>query len=138
MCWFEAGVTKSSGTARTAAGLGLIPGSLCAHYHEEPERRLAYLTAVERGLPGGYGLDDYAGLLWSGARLAGAICARPGAGAYRVTASPGARIPGRAGGVTEACLTATVIESRSSGDRSEDVDELRRIRRLRPGPTRLG
>ena len=43
-------------------GLGLLPGSLCVHYNNEPERRAAYLEAVADGMPGGYGLDDYAGL----------------------------------------------------------------------------
>ena len=66
MCWFEAGITKSSGRPRAAAGLGLLPGSLCVHYNNEPERRAAYLEAVGRGMPDGYGLDDYAGLLWEG------------------------------------------------------------------------
>ncbi len=46
MCWFEAGMTKSSGKPLAAAGLGLLSGSLCVHYNNEPERRAAYL---ERG-----------------------------------------------------------------------------------------
>ena len=66
MCWFEAGITKSSGRPAAAAGLGLLGGSLCVHYNNEPERRAAYLEAVGDGMPGGYGLDDYAGLLWEG------------------------------------------------------------------------
>ena len=66
MCWFEAGITKSSGKPTAAAGLGLLHGSLCVHYNNEPERRAAYLEAVANGMPGGYGLDDYAGLLWEG------------------------------------------------------------------------
>ena len=51
---------------RSEAGLGLLAGSLCVHYNNEPERRAAYLEAVANGMPGGYGLDDYAGLLWEG------------------------------------------------------------------------
>src|ERR1051326_1210629 len=31
MCWFEAGLTKSSGRPLAAAGLGLLGGSLCVH-----------------------------------------------------------------------------------------------------------
>src|SRR3954454_3633156 len=64
MCWFEAGITKSSGQPRAAAGLALLAGSLCVHYNNEPGRRAAYLEAVADGMPNGYGLDDYAGLLW--------------------------------------------------------------------------
>jgi len=36
MCWFEAGITKSSGKPLAAAGLGLLSGSLCVHYNNEP------------------------------------------------------------------------------------------------------
>ena len=79
MCWFEAGVTKSSGKPLVAAGLGLLPGSLCVHYNNEPERRAAYLQAVGEGIPGGYGLDDYAGLLWEGEGTPAALTARRGA-----------------------------------------------------------
>ena len=85
MCWFEAGITKSSGKPLAAAGLGLLDGSLCVHYNNEPERRAAYLEAVGDGMPGGYGLDDYAGLLWEGEGRPSAVTARRGARAYRVS-----------------------------------------------------
>ena len=85
MCWFEAGITKSSGKPLAAAGLGLLRGSLCVHYNNEPERRAAYLDAVGDGMPGGYGLDDYAGLLWEGEGTPSALTARRGARAYRVS-----------------------------------------------------
>ncbi len=73
MCWFETGITKSSGRPQPAEGLGLLGGSLCVHYNNEPERRAAYLDAVAAGMPGGYGLDDYAGLLWEGAGAPAAL-----------------------------------------------------------------
>src|ERR1700744_2620365 len=84
MCWFEAGITKSSGKPLEAAGLALLSGSLCVHYNNEPERRAAYLEAVADGMPGGYGLDDYAGLLWEGEASPSAVTAPRGARAYRV------------------------------------------------------
>ena len=87
MCWFEAGITKSSGKPLEAAGLGLLKGSLCVHYNNEPERRAAYLEAVGKGMPGGYGLDDYAGLLWEGEDSPSAVTARRGARAYRVAST---------------------------------------------------
>lgn len=90
MCWFEAGVTKSAGTAATAAGLGLLEGSLCVHYHDQPDRRAAFLEAVRLGMPGGYGLDDYAGLLWEEGRMTMALSARAGCAAYRVGGADGA------------------------------------------------
>ncbi|HEY3434634.1 MAG TPA: peptidase E, partial [Solirubrobacterales bacterium] len=89
MCWFEAGITKSSGKPLAAAGLGLLEGSLCVHYNNEPERRAAYLDAVGEGMPGGYGLDDYAGLLWEGEGTPAAVTARRGARAYRVSRREG-------------------------------------------------
>ena len=51
MCWFEAGITKSSGSPEPGAGLGLLHGSLCVHYNNEPDRRAAYLDAVANGMP---------------------------------------------------------------------------------------
>ena len=39
MCWFEGGITKSSGAPAPAAGLGLLPGSLSVHLDGEPDRR---------------------------------------------------------------------------------------------------
>ena len=84
MCWFEAGITKSSGKPRPAAGLGLLAGSLCVHYNNEPDRRAAYLEAVGDGMPGGYGLDDYAGLIWEGG---------PARGRHRPPRRP--RLPGQ-------------------------------------------
>jgi peptidase E len=87
MCWFEAGITKSSGQPLAAAGLGLLGGSLCVHYNNEPERRAAYLAAVADGMPGGYGLDDYAGLIWEGQGPPSAVTAQRGARAYKVSKS---------------------------------------------------
>ena len=49
MCWFEAGITKSSGKPLPGAGLGLLHGSLCVHYNNEPDRRAAYLDRSSRG-----------------------------------------------------------------------------------------
>ena len=64
-------------------------GSLCVHYNNEPERRAAYLDAVGDGMPSGYGLDDYAGLLWEGEGTPSALTARRGARAYRVSSREG-------------------------------------------------
>jgi peptidase E len=95
MCWFEAGITKSSGAPAAAAGLGLLGGSLCVHYRQEPERRTAFLEGVGLGMPGGYGLDDYAGLLWEEGTIAMALSATPGAAAYRVGMAEGSVVESR-------------------------------------------
>ena len=52
MCWFEAGITSSSGRPEPAEGLGLLKGSLCVHYHRDPDRRARYLAEVGTGIAG--------------------------------------------------------------------------------------
>jgi dipeptidase E len=123
MCWFEAGVTKSSGQPLVVAGLGLLSGSLCVHYNNEPERRAAYLAAVTGGIPAGYGLDDYAGLLWEGEDSPSALTARRGARAYRVTA--------HGGEATESPLPARFLPAPAPAALREDIAEFRRIKTMR-------
>jgi dipeptidase E len=123
MCWFETGITKSSGRPSAAAGLGLLGGSLCVHYNNEPERRAAYLDAVGSGMPGGYGLDDYAGLLWEGEGAPAAVTARRGARAYLVRAD-GAE-------VSEAALPARFLPAPAPAALREDIAEFRRLKSLR-------
>jgi len=123
MCWFEAGITKSSGRLAPAAGLGLLGGSLCVHYNNEPERRAAYLDAVRSGMPGGYGLDDYAGLLWEGEGAPLALTARRGARAYRVRA--------QGEGVSESALPARFLPAPAPAALREDIAEFRRLKSLR-------
>jgi peptidase E len=130
MCWFEEGVTKSSGRPLVAAGLGLLPGSLCVHYNNEPERRAAYLEAVAGGMPAGYGLDDYAGLLWEGEDAPSALTARRGARAYRVTAHDGV--------ATESPLPARFLPAPAPAALREDIAEFRRIKTMRKRAGWLG
>jgi peptidase E len=130
MCWFETGITKSSGRPRAAAGLGLLSGSLCVHYNDEPERRAAYLDAVGAGMPGGYGLDDYAGLLWEGEGAPAAVTARRGARAYRVSS--------RAGEVVESPLAARFLPAPAPAALREDIAEFRRIKTMRKRAGWLG
>jgi dipeptidase E len=89
MCWFEQGITASAGTPRAAAGLGLLPGSLCVHYRRDPDRRSAYLASVENGLPGGFALDDGAGVLFEEDRPVEAFAGRQGARVFRVAGGEG-------------------------------------------------
>lgn len=122
-CWFEAGITKTSGRPAAAAGLGLLEGSLCVHYKNEPERRAAYLEAVDRGMPGGYGLDDHAGLLWEGVGRPAALTARRGARAYRVTRGEH--------GVEETAVPARFLPAPAPATLREDIAEFRRVARIR-------
>jgi hypothetical protein len=130
MCWFEAGITKSSGQPLAAAGLGLLKGSLCVHYNNEPERRAAYLEAVSAGMPGGYGLDDYAGLLWEGEGSPSAVTARRGARAYRVC--------NRDESASESPLPARFLPAPAPAALREDIAEFRRIKTMRKRAGWLG
>jgi dipeptidase E len=130
MCWFESGITKSSGKPAIEAGLGLLHGSLCVHYNNEPERRAAYLEAVSNGMPSGYGLDDYAGLLWEGKGPPSAVTARRGARAYRVTSSDT--------GVVESPLPARFLPAPAPAALREDIAEFRRIKSMRKRAGWLG
>ena len=130
MCWFEAGITTSSGRPAAEAGLGLLHGSLCVHYNNEPERRAAYLEAVGNGMPGGYGLDDYAGLIWEGQGPPSAVTAQRGARAYRVAKSED--------GVTESPVPARFLPAPAPATLREDIAEYRRITGMRKRAGWLG
>jgi peptidase E len=130
MCWFEAGITKSSGRPEPGAGLGLLGGSLCVHYNDEPDRRAAYLDAVGNGMPSGYGLDDYAGLIWEGSGDPAAVAARRGARAYRITATDS--------GVIESPLPTRFLPAPVPTTLREDIAEFRRVSRMRRGAGWLG
>jgi dipeptidase E len=87
MCWFEGGVTRSSGPPEPIAGLGMVPGSFTVHADGEPERLPVYLDAVRRGaLPGGWAADDGVGLVFRGTELERVVSSRPGAAAHRYDA----------------------------------------------------
>jgi dipeptidase E len=130
MCWFEAGITKSSGKPEPGAGLGLLGGSLCVHYNNEPDRRAAYLDAVGNGMPGGYGLDDYAGLIWEGNGAPSAVTAQRGARAYRVVAEES--------GMVESPLPARFLPAPAPAALREDIAEFRRITAMRKRAGWLG
>jgi peptidase E len=132
MCWFQAGVTRSSGPPEPIAGLGVLEGSLTVHADGEPERLPVWLAHVRDGtLPGGWALDDGAGLLFRGERLERAVSSRPGAEAQRADAIAGELVRSRVdvellGDGPHAAL----------GGRDEAVEELRRVHRLRRGTSR--
>ena len=125
MCWFEGGVTKSSGPSEPIAALGLLPGSLSVHADGEPERLPVWLDAVARGsLPGGWAADDGVGLLFRGRRFERAVSSRPGAGALRVDAVEGELVRQR----IEPELLGGVSSSAAADDA---ILELRHLQRAR-------
>jgi dipeptidase E len=127
MCWFQGGVTRSSGPPAPLAGLGLLNGSLTVHADGEPERLPVWLAAVRCGtLPGGWALDDGVGLLFAGEQLERVVSSRPGAGAQRVDAIAGELVRRR--------LEPELLGADARGlsaDLDEDVQELRRVNRMR-------
>lgn len=127
MCWFEGGVTRSSGPPEALAGLGLLPGSLTVHADGEPERLPVWLASLRDGtLPGGWAADDGVGLLFRGTRLERVVSSRPGAGAQRVDAVGGELVRAR--------LEPELLQPGGLGDLSaitDDIHELRRVHRLR-------
>jgi dipeptidase E len=127
MCWFDAGVTRSSGPAEALPGLGLLEGSLTVHADGEPERLPVWLAGVREGsLPGGWALDDGVGLVFEGLRMARAVSSRPGAGAQRVDQV--------AGELVRRPLAVELLDAvphASLGATDEDVRELRRVRQVR-------
>jgi dipeptidase E len=129
MCWFQAGVTRSSGPPEPIAGLGLLDGSLTVHTDGEPERLPVWLAGVRDGtLPGGWALDDGVGLLFRGRRLERVVSSRPGAGAQRVDAIAGELVRHR--------LEPELLQGDTDGALGgidEAVEELRRVQRLRRG-----
>ncbi len=128
MCWFQGGITRSSGPPEPLAGLGLLPGSLTVHADGEPERLPVWLAAVREGtLPGGWSVDDGVGLLFEGHGFGRAVSSRPGASAQRVDAIAGELVrrtvePDLLGAGEDTGLLAAI---------DEDVEELRRVNRLR-------
>ncbi len=122
MCWFERGITTSSGTAAMADGFGLIPGSFCVHYHRDPERRTAYLAAVEAGEPPGYGADDQAGVLFEDGVMTRTVSARGGAGVWRVDAAG------------ESPLEAEdIVPAQAPAVPADSLDDFRALSRWRTG-----
>ena len=86
ICWFSHGVTDSFGIDLDSLDgtLALLDGSFCPHYDGEALRRPRYHELVAAGLPGGWGCDDGAALVFEGEALHEVVGSRPGAAAYRV------------------------------------------------------
>jgi peptidase E len=93
MCWFDHGITCSTGRPAPVRGLGFLPGSFSVHYDGDPTRRPVFLDAIARGaMPAGYGADDGVGLLFENRTLVRIVSSRPDTHAYRVQAGADAQV----------------------------------------------
>lgn len=132
MCWFEAGVTMSTGAAAPVAGLGLLPGSLSVHLDGEPERRPVYLEAVGDGcLPAGWAADDCAALVFRGTELVRCVASRRGARVVAVS-------PDGEGGVLQRGLPVDRLPGADGGAAPGVADDVAELRALRGGRRRWG
>jgi peptidase E len=86
ICWFETGVTDSSGSGLyPLTCLGLLAGACCPHYDGEAERRPALHRLIEAGtITSALALDDGAASHFIDGTLANVVSSRPQARAYRV------------------------------------------------------
>jgi peptidase E len=138
MCWFEAGVSRGGGVPAVVEGIGMLAGSHCVHYSQDPERRDAYRKAVGSGeIPAGLALDDHAAAVIRDGKLVEAVGARETASAFRVEAVA----DGALGEVEEIPLQTRLLPAPESGP-EPGLAEMRELRRMqtqrRPGPGRLG
>lgn len=90
ICWFEQAATNTFADGlRPMDGLGLLPGSACAHFGDTTRReQFVRLVADGRAAPG-YGVDDGVALDFEDGVLREAVSCDPArsAKAYRVSPS---------------------------------------------------
>jgi peptidase E len=105
MCWFAQGFSRAgSDRYRALEGLGLIPGSCCPHFSDEPERQPAFAAALSnRTIEPGIAIDDGVAVLCDEAGARAYFSARSGHAAYRFS------------GGTEAIARETLPIWRSEG-----------------------
>ena len=128
MCWFEAGVSTGVGRPVCTEGLGLLEGSHCVHYSQDPARRGAYRKLVASGeISAGLALDDHAAALFKDGKLVEAVSSRESSQAFRIESDG-------QGGVIERKLPSRPISAAQAPPEAA-VEEMRAVRRIRsPGP----
>ena len=96
LCWFEQGVTCSSGEPAIAPGMGVLPGSASVHHASQSERRSFFKRGVDEGeLVPGLGLEDQTAALFEGRQLVETIVARDGAAVWQVSPAEERRLRSR-------------------------------------------
>jgi peptidase E len=90
VCWFEHALVRGgSGAMEPISGLGLLKGSMCAHFNADADRRPAFHEKIGSGvLPSGFGIDDGVAVVFRHAVPPAAWSAEPGCWAYGVSTDP--------------------------------------------------
>ncbi len=132
MCWFEQGISRGGGAPAPVDGLGLLAGSHCVHYTQDPDRRAAYRALVASGeLSPGLALDDHAAALFRDGEIVETVRSTEAAAAFRVE-------PGEAGDAVDHRLGCRLLPVPQTVAEI-GIEEMRERRRLRAaGRPRLG
>jgi len=87
VCWFEHALVRGeSGAMELISGLGLLTGSMCAHFNADEDRRPAFHEKIGSGvLPSGFGIDDGVAVVFRHGAPPAAWSAVPGCWAYGVS-----------------------------------------------------
>ncbi len=90
ICWFEQAATDSfQDGLRTIDGLGLLPGSACAHFADTTWREQFVRLVADGRAATGYGADDGVALDFEDGVLREAVSCDPARGAKAYRVSPG-------------------------------------------------
>lgn len=132
MCWFEHGISRGTGRPAAERGFGLIAGSLCVHYSQDPGRRSRYRELIAAGdIPGGIALDDHVAATFRGGELTEVVTALSGRDAYRVSKGTGNSVDERP--IGKQLLPA----ERAGPTTSSAIAEMRELRAARRGRAEL-
>jgi peptidase E len=83
ICWFEQGLTDSTGELTKINALGFLPGSCSPHFDSEIDRRPKMKNMIQTGvLDSGYGIDDYVALHFEERKLKNAVRSNKSGKAY--------------------------------------------------------
>ncbi len=86
ICWFEQGITDSVWPLGVLDCLGVLEGSCCPHYDDEPERRPAYVRFTKSGeAKTGIGIAEESAAHYIDGKLHKVVAARKGKQCFQVS-----------------------------------------------------